>query len=212
MITKPRNAPFDATIQYAPGLTTVGVQIIDYPDVIVPRTGVVSEIAPGIYQASLTAPTTAGDYTILWDDGDGDSGANWKWEDLRVTASLLVATEEDEDPSYLTEGEAAARIQRMCLASEDPVLDEDEIADLVSAACRPDADGFTRADTEWTPTWDLNAGAAEGWARKAAKAANRFNFAEDGQRFDRAQVYQHCEAQRLVYANKSMGSIPVSRF
>lgn len=99
----------------------------------------------------------------------------------------------------------------MVLADEDPALTEGDITDLVAGAARPDADGYVNGDSAWTPTWDLNAAAAEGWARKAAKAVNRFSFAEDGQRFDRAQIFQHCEAQRLVYANRSMGSIPVSQ-
>lgn len=110
----------------------------------------------------------------------------------------------------MTEEEAQARIERMVLADEDPVLTADDVADLVAGAARPDADGYVTGDANWTPTWDLNAAAAEGWARKAGIAASRFNFAEDGQRFDRAQIYQHCEAQRKLYADRLVGSAPVS--
>lgn len=111
----------------------------------------------------------------------------------------------------MTEEEAKARLERMTLADEDPVLSEDDILDILAASARPDENDLVNGDTDWTPTWDLNAGAAEGWARKAGRAANRFRFAEDGQSFDRAQIYQHCEAQRQVYANRGMGSIPVSQ-
>jgi hypothetical protein len=53
----------------------------------------------------------------------------------------------------------------------------------------------------------VNAAAAEGWLRKAGRAATQFNFAEDGQRFDRSQIYQHCMAQHEHYANRGMGSL-----
>lgn len=110
----------------------------------------------------------------------------------------------------MTEEEAQARLERMTMADEDPVLSEEDIADILAASARPDENDLVNGDDGWIPTWDLNAGAAEGWARKAGRAASRFSFAEDGQRFDRAQIYQHCEAQRLVYANRLMGSIPIS--
>jgi hypothetical protein len=120
----------------------------------------------------------------------------------------------DSDPiNYLTSSDAddvRAKIGRMVEATSDPVLTEDDLDDLMDAAARPDADGLDRSDADWTPTWDLNAGAAEGWARKASKAAANFNFAEDGQRFDRAQIYAHCAAQQKVYADKAMGSLPLT--
>jgi hypothetical protein len=204
LITKPRNAPFTATQTFTTG-QTVGVQIVNYPNVAVARTTDVDEIAPGIYEASLTAPSVAGDYSILW-----DCNGVWQWSQLRVTSSLYTAATEDVTPDYMTEAEAAARLERMCLAGEDPSLTADDIADLLGVSARPDEDGYTRLDDEWTPTWDLNAGAAEGWLRKAGIASARFNFAEDGQRFDRAQIFQHCEAQRRIYADRAMGSIPIS--
>ena len=108
----------------------------------------------------------------------------------------------------MTEAEAQAQIERMVLATEDPALTADEITDLVSAAARPDSDGYARTDTAWTPTWDLNAAAADGWSRKAAKAHNLFNFAEDGQRFDRSQIYANCVTQRDYYAAKGHGALP----
>ena len=108
----------------------------------------------------------------------------------------------------MTEAEAQAQIERMVQASTDPALSADEVTDLVNAAARPDTDGYDRTDDAWTPTWDLNAAAAEGWSRKAAKAHNLFNFAEDGQRFDRSQIYANCVTQRDYYAAKGHGALP----
>ena len=109
----------------------------------------------------------------------------------------------------MTESEASAKIARMTDSSSEPALTSDDLSDLVDAAARPDAEGRYRDDAAWTPTWDLYAAAAEGWARKASKAATNFNFAEDGQRFDRAQIYAHCAAQQKVYADKAMGFMPL---
>ncbi len=110
----------------------------------------------------------------------------------------------------MLEDDVEAKLQRMTDHDSEPELTQADIEDLVTAAARPDKEGRTREDADWTPTYDFNAGAAEGWARKASKAANKFNFSEDGQRFDRAQIYAHCAAQHKMYANKAMGSLPLT--
>lgn len=111
----------------------------------------------------------------------------------------------------LTEAEAQARIERMVDYNTDPTLSASDLTDLLEVAARPDDSGYTRADGSavWTPTWDLNSAAVEGWRRKAGKAAARFSFAEDGQRFDRAQIYAHCIAQADAYGRKVMGGVPL---
>lgn len=142
------------------------------------------------------ATLTDGWYIIRWIDG---SGASF-----------------DSDPiQYLTTGssdeaEVKEKLSRMTDATTEPVLTDADLDDLVASSARPDSSNRTREDASWEPTWDYNAGAAEGWARKASKAAANFNFAEDGQRFDRAQVYAHCAAQAKMYADKAMGSLPLT--
>lgn len=107
----------------------------------------------------------------------------------------------------MTESEARAKLELMILPNEDPVLSATQVTDLLTYARRPDADDLDYSDAGWTPTWDLDAAAAEGWRRKAGLAATRFSFAEDGQRFDRAQIYAHCLKQAEHYARRAMGSI-----
>lgn len=109
----------------------------------------------------------------------------------------------------MTEAEAKTKLELLVLPSEEPALSAAQVNDLVVAARRPDLEDRVHGESGWEETWDLDAAASEGWARKAAVAANRFNFAEDGQRFDRAQIYSHCIAQAERYARRSMGSIPV---
>lgn len=90
----------------------------------------------------------------------------------------------------------------------------------IAAPAWPTTSGATVADgtvtwTEaglapWVPTFDLDVAAAEGWRWKAGKATARFNFAEDGQRFDRAQVYQHCVRMTEFFAQRmAMTSLPL---
>lgn len=110
----------------------------------------------------------------------------------------------------MTEDEARTKLELMVLAYEDPELSIDHIDDILTSARRPDPDDLDYSDDDWTPTWDLDAAAAEGWRRKAGLAAARFNFAEDSQRFDRAQIYAHCLSQAEQYARRSMGAIPVA--
>jgi hypothetical protein len=107
----------------------------------------------------------------------------------------------------MTEAEVVDRLVRLIDAETDPALSDDDMDDLLSIAARPDTSGRTRADDNWEPTWDLNAAAAEGWLRKASKAVSRFSFAEDGQRFERAQIYAHAIRQHELYARKAIGSI-----
>lgn len=47
-------------------------------------------------------------------------------------------------------------------------------------------------ESHWTPTYDLNHAAAEGWAMKAGKAASMISFTADGARFDRNQYIANC--------------------
>lgn len=108
----------------------------------------------------------------------------------------------------MTEAEAQAKLETMVFADQDPALDNDQILDLLTYARRPDAADNDYTDADWDPTWDLDAAAAEGWRRKAGIAAARFNFAEDGQNFQRAQIYSHCLSQAEQYARRAMGSIP----
>lgn len=107
----------------------------------------------------------------------------------------------------MTEAEAKTKLKLLILDQDDPTLTDAQVVDILAYARRADTDDLDYSDAAWTPTWDLDAAAAEGWRRKAGLAAARFNFAEDGQRFDRAQVYEHCIKQADYYARRSMGSV-----
>ena len=109
----------------------------------------------------------------------------------------------------MTEAEALARLRRMTDADNEPVLSVDDLADCLAMSRLVDANGLAPSDANWTPTWDLNRGAAEGWRRKAAKLVMRFDFETDGQSFRRSQAVQHCERMAEQYRRRIVTAVPV---
>lgn len=107
------------------------------------------------------------------------------------------------------ESEALEMLSNMVAADEEPTLTELQLDRLVEIARRVDGQGLAPSDATWTPTWDLNAAAAEGWRRKAGKAAGQFSFTADGQTFHRAEMYRHCLSMAEHYAKKVVTSAPV---
>lgn len=105
----------------------------------------------------------------------------------------------------MTETEAADRLSSMVAAESAPTLTLVEVDDLLRGARRADGDGYEIADVGWTPTWDLNAAAAEGWRRKAGKVAGEFTFNADGGSFNRAEQYRACLDMAKSYS-RGVGS------
>ena len=70
----------------------------------------------------------------------------------------------------MTVDEATTRLRAMTAADTDPTLDDTEITTLVNMSKIADVYGLWPTDTGWTPTFNLNIGAAEGWRWKAARA------------------------------------------
>jgi len=55
-------------------------------------------------------------------------------------------------------------------------------------------------DLNWTPTYDLNAAAANLWGKKAAAFAGLYDFTADGGTFHRSQAAQEMRKQARYYA------------
>jgi len=68
---------------------------------------------------------------------------------------------------------------------------------------------WTEVGASWSPTYDLNAAAAEGWRWKAAKVAGEFDFNTDQQSFTRSDKHAQCLAMAAHYAKRVTGSIRV---
>ncbi len=110
----------------------------------------------------------------------------------------------------MNEAEALARLKRMTDADSEPALTVDDVADCLAMSKLVDENGLAPSDAAWTPTWDLNRGAAEGWRRKAGKLAMRFDFSADGQQFQRSQAVAHCERMAEQYRRRIVSSVPVT--
>lgn len=97
MITAAPSSTFEATASgFATGLTgTIGVRILDNAGATTTArvTAGIAEYpaSSGVYYVSLTAPSTAGQYTLLWDNGSTTPG-NIATEDLVVTYTITSAT------------------------------------------------------------------------------------------------------------------------
>jgi hypothetical protein len=61
----------------------------------------------------------------------------------------------------------------------------------------------TATPAAWSPTFDLAAAAAEGWRMKAGLVSDRFRFGNDGDSYDRDQVFAHCVRMAELYEKKA---------
>jgi hypothetical protein len=60
----------------------------------------------------------------------------------------------------------------------------------------------------YTPTYDLDLAAADGWMQKAAMAADAYNLSDNGLSLSRDQIYVHCERQAKYWRRKVQEMIP----
>jgi hypothetical protein len=88
----------------------------------------------------------------------------------------------------MTVAEAKTFIGTMADTSAYPELSDAELDQFVGLARRPDADGLTVADEEWTPTWDLAYAIHRALELRATKAANAYDFTTGSQTMNRSQL------------------------
>lgn len=95
----------------------------------------------------------------------------------------------------------------MTAAEAEPALAEADLDELLAVSQRPDAEGRPPADLNWTPTYDYNAAAAEGWRWKAAKASEMIAADLDGAKLSAGQLFEHCERMIGVYAKRVKATV-----
>jgi len=100
---------------------------------------------------------------------------------------------------------AKARLTNLVASASRPVLSDPDLESLLNLHQVPDRDGLTPLDVGWTPTWDFNAAAAEGWGWKAGKVAGDFNFTADGASYSKADVLTHCVDRQAHFAARVAG-------
>ena len=104
------------------------------------------------------------------------------------------------------------RLRRMVAEPTSAIYDDDDLAEVVERYPVLDSDGLSQDDDDWTPTYDLNAAAAEVWAEKAAGYVGEFDFSADGGQFARSQQYdQAVRMARQYAARRRPGTITLVR-
>jgi hypothetical protein len=193
-------ATYYVTVDNAPtGLTgQIGWRLEDVDNDIVQvrTTAGTQEFAKGAYRKELVAPLFAATFYAIAD-----------FPDTTEVVEEVVVTATAPAPDV---GDARDQLAEMVAATTEPTLDSGELDSLLALAQRPDDEGRLPDDGEWEPTWDLNAAAAEGWRRKAGKAAPVGNRQVDNQRIELQGVYAHCLSQAEAYA-QLVAPIPLVR-
>lgn len=95
-----------------------------------------------------------------------------------------------------------AHLRRLTAEPPDGAYPDAELAALIARFPLADAAGWAPTSAAWTPTYDLNAAAAEVWDAKAAALAQDFDFAADGGDYRRSQAHQHARDMARLYRAK----------
>lgn len=95
---------------------------------------------------------------------------------------------------------AKSKLARMVAATDEPVIADGELTELVADHKYTAASGAT--------VYDLSAAAVEGWRMKAAKAASRVSFSSDGQQISRSHFFDHCDRMIEHYLAAGNYSLP----
>lgn len=82
---------------------------------------------------------------------------------------------------------------------------------LTTGAQVTTADGYVWSESgiaSYTPTYDLDMAAADGWMQKAAMSADAYNISDNGLSLSRDQIYAHCQMQAKYWRRKIQETIP----
>jgi hypothetical protein len=103
--------------------------------------------------------------------------------------------------------DAVAVVTEYSAAAEFPEVPQSAVEQIVHRCARPDSAYVMPEDEGWEPTFDVYAATATVFEVKAAKVANRFDFATDGQRLDRSQMAAHFSAMAKMWRNRTGGDV-----
>lgn len=88
-----------------------------------------------------------------------------------------------------------------------PTLSDSEIDELLAPTSLVDPSGSAPGAPEWTPTYDLNTAAANGWLIKAARAAALVEVDPPSSGLFTSKVFDNCRAMARIYRSKCRLSI-----
>lgn len=103
----------------------------------------------------------------------------------------------------------AAALERLTLmlgGDSRPALSTQNVSDLLDSYAARDTYGLAPVDDGWTPSWRLNAAAAEGWRLKASIVAGDYSFSADDASYSKGDVLAHCLEMEAKYAAMDSGT------
>jgi hypothetical protein len=107
--------------------------------------------------------------------------------------------------------DAVSMVGEYSSADEFPEVSQAALEQIVHRCARMDVDGFVPGEEGWHPTYDVYAATATVFEVKAAKVANRFDFATDGQSLNRSQMAAHFMAMGKMWRARTAGVISKQR-
>jgi hypothetical protein len=97
------------------------------------------------------------------------------------------------------------KLKQLTAWDAEPSLTETELEDVLAGVALEDAVGLAPLHEEWTPTYDINAAAAQAWLLKAAKAASLTDEPTAGA--VTSKIFDNCRAMARIYAGKRRMSV-----
>ncbi len=106
------------------------------------------------------------------------------------------------------------RLRRMAAEPDTTTYSDVMLADIIKRHPLEDArgegpwiesettPGTLETNEDWTPTYDLNAAAAEVWEEKAGTLAQDFDFSADGGNYSRSQAHEQAMKQARYFRSK----------
>lgn len=97
------------------------------------------------------------------------------------------------------------KLKKILAWTTEPELSDGEIDELLAGSTIKDAEGLTPLDEEWSPTYDLNSAAAQGWLIKAARAAGSVDEPTAG--VVTSKVFDNCRAMARIYSSRRRSAV-----
>ncbi|MEO8649149.1 MAG: hypothetical protein ABI539_08290 [Acidobacteriota bacterium] len=97
---------------------------------------------------------------------------------------------------------AIERLKKMTAWEAEPELTETEVGDLLDRSGIVDAAGWAPSDDDWSPTYDLNSAAFEGWMIKAGRASELTEIDPPDSGVFTSRVFENCLAMARIYSEK----------
>ena len=101
---------------------------------------------------------------------------------------------------------AKDKLKKLTASAEEPVLTDTEIDELLGASSVADGEGNSPESEDRSPTYDIQAAAAEGWMIKAARAASTTETEPDSLLVT-SRAFENCIRMARLYSRKRASSV-----